>query len=195
MNTTESEATAPRTILELLEERARKQPEQDAFQVIRDKQVSGMSYSLWLSQARCFASGLLELGLSAGSGVAMISRSRPEWCIMDAANLMVGAVSVPLFRGDLPRRHLALMQRAKVELICVEGPKELRSLLGMREHLPAVRKVIVFDDVALNREGEEISVKGLVPPEAQDWVISLERLEALGQRTLEANDAELRHRR
>ena len=114
---------------------------------------------------------------------------------MDAANLLVGAVSVPLFRGDLPQRHLTLMRRAQAELIFVEGPKELQAIIEMREQLAGVRKVVVIDETAVIGHGEVLRVSEMLTPESRDWVISLDRLEQLGRSALENNESELMHRR
>ena len=84
---------------------------------------------------------------------------------------MVGAMSVPLFRGDLSRRHVRLMARAQVELAFVNGPVELQSLLEHREQLSSLRRIIVLDEVATGSDGQQTLLESVVPDDASDWIM------------------------
>jgi long-chain acyl-CoA synthetase len=195
MSITELESDSEeQTLLSLLEDRVRERPHQDAFRVLKGKEIEGVSFARWQERSRRIASALIDLGLSQGSAVAFISRSRPEWCLADTANLMVGAMSVPLFRGDLPERHVQLMLRANVRLAFVEGPLEVERLLQAHESLGQLQRVVVFDEVVSLPDGTEKTLAEILPSWAQEWVIPLRVLEERGSLT-EAKHADELDRR
>ena len=51
----------------------------------------------WVERVRDLGLGLTTIGVSRGDRVALLSESRPEWLLSDAAILALGAVTVPIY--------------------------------------------------------------------------------------------------
>ncbi|MGZ4531462.1 MAG: AMP-binding protein, partial [Mycobacteriaceae bacterium] len=51
----------------------------------------------FLEQARALAKGLIAAGLSTGDRIAVMSRTRFEWTLVDCAALLAGLVTVPVY--------------------------------------------------------------------------------------------------
>lgn len=62
----------------------------------RGKQYKGTSYKDARERVRELAAGFLEIGVSKGDRVALISEGRNDWVVSELALLYIGAISVPL---------------------------------------------------------------------------------------------------
>ena len=68
--------------------------------------------------------GLLELGITRGDKVAMISNNRPEWNISDLAILQIGAVDVPVYPTASEKDYEFIFNDSQVK-ICLVSSKDL----------------------------------------------------------------------
>ncbi|RYU09623.1 AMP-dependent synthetase/ligase [Nocardioides iriomotensis] len=77
--------------------RAHAAPESVAFSVARDGGWQDVTAAQFLDQVRGVAKGLMAAGVEAGERVALISRTRYEWTLLDYAIWFAGAVTVPVY--------------------------------------------------------------------------------------------------
>ncbi len=92
--------------------------------------------------------GLAECGIGRGDRVAILSENRPEWAIADYACLALGAADVPIY-PTLPGKQIEYILRdAAAVAIFVSSANQVRKIRDIREHLPALRHVFVFDEGA-----------------------------------------------
>jgi long-chain acyl-CoA synthetase len=123
------------------------------------------------------AHGLLALQLQIGEVLSVLSNTCREWLWMDLAGLLAGGVVNGIYPTDSAAQLEYLCQDSGSSLLVVENEEQLDKYLSVRERLPAVRQVVVFD------------MEGLA--ELQDaQVMSLDALRALG-RTHQAAQAAL----
>ena len=106
------------------------------------------------SEAYRIGAGLMALGVQKGEKVALLSEGRNMWVLGELGILYAGAVNVPLSvkleeSGDL----LFRLRHSDSKYIMVSGTQlpKIRKILG---DLPAIEKVIVFDDLPEYQEKE-----------------------------------------
>ncbi len=111
----------------------------------RWEDVSG---SAMLARVHDVSLGLRDLGVGAGDRVAILSENRPEWAMADYACLALRAADVPVY-PSLPAKQVEFILRdSGAAAIFVSNKQQLAKVQEIRGNLPALRHVIVFDDLA-----------------------------------------------
>lgn len=112
----------------------------------------------------CMHAALKSLALAPGARVAILSENRPEWALADAACLTARFVDVPIYPTLTPPQMAFMLRDAGAAAIFVSSRHQLARIQSIRDQLPDLRHVIVFD-------GED---------DADGDVISLATFEARG---------------
>ncbi len=108
------------------------------------------SYPEVEDRVRCIAAGLRELGVAAGSNVAILAENRPEWAWTDFACLTIRCADVPIY-PTLPAGQISYILRDSGSVAIVVSTKEqLAKILSIRDPdvTPALRHIIAIDDDA-----------------------------------------------
>jgi len=71
---------------------------------------------------------LIALGARRGDRIGMISENRAEMFMVDLAVMSIGAVSVPVFAGYLPRQIAYVLGHAQPKLVVVSGKHQLEKI-------------------------------------------------------------------
>jgi long-chain acyl-CoA synthetase len=119
--------------------------------------------------ARC-ANMLLGEGLEPGDRVAIWAANRPEWQIADLGAIHAGGVTVAIYQTLAPPQVQYLLQHSESRILILENRALLEQILPMRDELPALRRVILVEGEAPEREGWVIS-----------WKAGLEQGDAFGR--------------
>jgi long-chain acyl-CoA synthetase len=107
-----------------------------------------ISGSAMLERVHDVSLGLRDLGVGPGDRVAILSENRPEWAIADYACLALRTADVPVY-PTLPAKQIEYILRdSGAVAIFVSTKLQLAKILEIRRQLPALRHVIVFDDLA-----------------------------------------------
>jgi long-chain acyl-CoA synthetase len=106
--------------------------------------------------ARC-ANMLLGEGLEPGDRVAIWAANRPEWQIADLGAIHAGGVTVAIYQTLAPAQVQYLLQHSESRILIVENRALLEHVVPMRDELPALRRVIMLEGEAPEREGWVIS--------------------------------------
>lgn len=136
------ETTLPR----LFRKRASEYPEL-AFQMSRfkDGHFEPTTYKEAYEISVSFAGGLLAHGVAREEHIGLISDNRKEWEHADMGLMMLGAIDVPrgcdATIGDLEY----ILSFAECKRVIVENSSQIEKILGIREKLPLVTEMIVFD--------------------------------------------------
>jgi long-chain acyl-CoA synthetase len=112
--------------------------------------------------------GLIELGFAPGETVSILGNTRQEWLFCDLGALCAGGVSSGIYPTDSAAQVGYLTQDSRSVYLFVEDEEQLDKALEVREQLPLLRKIVVWETEGL---------RGLDDPQ----VISLERLRELGR--------------
>jgi len=125
--------------------------------------------------------GLIALGLAPGEVVSILANTVVEWVLADLAVLSAGGVSNGIYPTDAAAQVQYLCADSRTTIVFVEDDEQLDKLLSVREHVPLLRKIVVFDTKGL-RDFED------------DAVLSLDALRELGRQHAKAHPGELEAR-
>ncbi|MBQ9909497.1 MAG: AMP-binding protein [Treponema sp.] len=136
------ETTLPR----LFRKRASEYPDL-AFQMSRfkDGHFEPTTYREAYEIAVNFAGGLMAHGVIREEHIGLISDNRKEWEHADMGLMMLGAIDVPrgcdATIGDLEY----ILSFAECKRVIVENSSQIEKVLGLKEKLPLVNELIVFE--------------------------------------------------
>jgi long-chain acyl-CoA synthetase len=100
---------------------------------------------------REIALGLAALGLQPGERVSILANTRLEWMLADLGTLCSGGVSNGIYPTDSPVQVEYLCSDSDTRVIFVEDEEQLDKVLEVRERLPRLAKIVVFDMEGLHR--------------------------------------------
>ena len=136
------------TVPKVLRAVATKYPEVPA-QISHEKDGSyrPTNYHDFYQTALDFGGALMELGVKRGDHIGLIADNRAEWEHADMGLLAIGAIDVP--RGcDATEKDLELiLSFAGCRMVITENSAQVKKLLNIRDRLPQVDTLIVFDEV------------------------------------------------
>ena len=93
------------------------------------------------------ALGLFQLGIQPGDKVAILSNNRPEWALADFASLTARCPDVPIY-PTLPAGQVAyILRNSGAVAAFVSDREQYEKIAEARDDAPALRHVIVFDEV------------------------------------------------
>ncbi len=90
------------------------------------------------------ARGLVARGVAVGDRVAIMSRTRYEWTLLDFALWAIGAVPVPVYETSSPEQVRWILSDAGVRLAIVETPAHADAVGQVRDELPELEEVLVL---------------------------------------------------
>ena len=134
-----------KTLVDLFEESVSKYPNNTFLLEKTDKVFEPTTYTQVKEKVYQLGAGLQALGVKKGDNMALLSEGRNMWVIGELAMFYAGAANVPLSikleeSNDLMFRLL----HGDVKYIMVSGT-QLKKVRLIKDKLPAVEKIIVFD--------------------------------------------------
>jgi len=131
---------------------------------------------LWRSQTwnqtaqavREIAGGLMSLGFAKGECASILANTVVEWVWADLAVLSCGGVSNGIYPTDAASQVHYLCEDSRTTVLFVEDDEQLDKALEVRDQLPNLRKIVVFDMEGLHGLNDA-------------GIISLDDLRALGR--------------
>ncbi|MDO9198017.1 long-chain fatty acid--CoA ligase [Rhodoferax sp.] len=139
------------------------------------------TWSQTAEAVREIAGGLMSLGFAQGDCASILANTVVEWVWADLAVLSCGGVSNGIYPTDAPSQVHYLCEDSRTTILFVEDDEQLDKALEVRDRLPGLRKIVVFD-----MEG----LRDLDDP----GIISLDDLRALGRQYLAQHPDELQQR-
>jgi long-chain acyl-CoA synthetase len=130
---------------------------------------------------REIAGGLMSLGFAKGECASILANTVVEWVWADIAVLSCGGVSNGIYPTDAASQVQYLCEDSSTTILFVEDDEQLDKALEVRDQLPGLRKIVVFD------------MEGLRDLDDTD-IISLDALRDLGKIYLAQHASELEQR-
>ena len=106
-------------------------------------------------EVRAVAKGVVAAGIAAGDRVAVMSKTRYEWTVVDFALFTVGAVVVPIYEtssAEQVRVDPGRLRRARAIFVETDGHAAI--VESVRADLPDLEHVWQFDDDVLDNLSE-----------------------------------------
>ncbi|NYG56287.1 AMP-binding protein [Nocardioides perillae] len=114
----------------------------------------------FLAEVRGVAKGLVAAGVQPGDRVALLSRTRYEWTLLDYATWFAGAVGVPVYETSSSDQLGWILEDSGATAVVVETRGHASRVAPHRERLPDLHHVWTIDDGAvdvLTRLGGDVS--------------------------------------
>ncbi|MCY3884467.1 MAG: AMP-binding protein [Gammaproteobacteria bacterium] len=127
--------------------------------VIREKDFgiwNEYTWSDWGEQAQLIGLGLKSLGLQRGDIVSIASEINKEWMFADLGAICVGAVCNGVYPTDAPNQVEYLINDSNTKFYFAEDEEQLDKVLQIRDRVPTVEKVIIFDMEGLRNLDDEL---------------------------------------
>ena len=141
-------ATASLTIADLIPSAATRHGERVAIRYKRDDSWQDVNYVQLAEIVNEVGLGLIDLGIQPGDRVCILSNTRPDWSYADMGATSTGAVVVPIYQTNSPEECLWVISDSEACAIFVEDEEQLAKLVEIRDRIPNIRSVIVFDPPA-----------------------------------------------
>lgn len=152
----------------MLAHNAQVRPDRAGYAVREGDGWRDITHREFLDRVETLAKGFIASGIEAGDRVALLSRTRFEWTLVDCALLTAGAIVVPIYETSSPEQIAWILQDSGAIAAIVETEDHVKSVSSIRDQCPALRDV---------------------------WHIDAAHLEELAEGAVEASDAQLRARR
>ena len=147
--------TNPKRLFDCLEFQMQKGDKPDMLAAKENGEWKQYSTSEIASIVEQLATGFLHLGVGYGDGtaegrdkIAVLSKNRPEWLMLDLAVQKSGAVLTPFY----PTIHINeleyVLNDAKVKYIFVNDENEFEKVTSIQDRVPSLRGIYTFERVS-----------------------------------------------
>jgi long-chain acyl-CoA synthetase len=133
--------------------------------------LSGKEGGIWkkysteevANTVNALSAGLLKLGISCNDKspegrdkVAIVSKNRPEWLMIDMAVQQIGAVLTPIYPTINVNELEFILQDAEVKIIVVNDESLCEKVQSIKGRLPHLQEIYSFDKVVDVKHWKEI---------------------------------------
>ena len=108
-------------------------------------------------EGRILAAGFMALGLQKGERVSLLAEARNLWVMTELGILYAGGVNVPLSYKLESDKDLSFRVNHSDSVYIAASENEIPKIRRIIKQCPQVRKVIVFDDIPLEKGEMHIS--------------------------------------
>ena len=143
-----------KTIVDLFEASVKQYPNNTFLLEKTNKEFEPTTYTQVKEQVYRIGAGLQALGVKKGDTMALLSEGRNLWVIGELAMFYAGAINVPLsIKLEESNDLLFRLVHGDVKFVMVSG-QQLKKIRQIKAQLPAIQKVIVFDEQEKYEDGE-----------------------------------------
>ncbi len=114
----------------------------------------------FLGEVRSLAKGLIAAGIKPGDAVALMSRTRYEWTMIDFAVWFAGGIVVPIYETSSPEQIQWILSDSDSVAFFIENDAHLQRVEKIKANCPRLSKVWRIDSKDfsdLHQAGEKIS--------------------------------------
>ena len=162
-NNNDCAMTEPRRLFDCIKYQLERKP--------LDDMLSGKESGQWKKYSTAsvkeivdnLSAGLLSLGISSGDmtaegrdKVAILSKNRPEWIMLDMAVQQIGAILVPVYPTINVNELEFVLKDAQVKLVFVNDEDLFLKVLSLKEKVPSLKDIYTFEHVANAKHWKEV---------------------------------------
>ena len=116
--------------------RAAEDPDHAAFARREGDSWTEVTSGQFLAEVRAVAKGLVAAGIEPGDRVALLSRTRYEWTLLDYAIWFAGGVTVPIYETSSAEQVEWILGDSGARAVLVETSQHLSRVKNARDSLP-----------------------------------------------------------
>jgi long-chain acyl-CoA synthetase len=155
--------TDPKRLFDFMEYQRQHSPLEDMLSGKEDGIWRKYSTEEIANNVNSISAGLIKLGISCNDKtpegrdkVAIVSKNRPEWLMIDMAVQQIGAVLTPIYPTINVNELEFILQDAEVKIIVVNDESLCEKVQSIKDRLPHLRAIYSFDKVAGVKHWKEI---------------------------------------
>lgn len=153
---------AHQSMAALFLEQAGKHTERILYRFPRKGEWQSYSWKQVATIVEEIALGLVALGVKKGDRVALLSANRVEWCLIDWANICIGALTVPLYSSSTPAQIHYIVGHSEASALFVDSAKAWRKLDPAHPGMTRLRATVLIEmDDSESREKDPLSLGAL----------------------------------
>lgn len=110
------------------------------------------------------SAGLLALGIGPNDmtvegrdKVAILSKNRPEWVMLDLAVQQIGALLTPIYPTINVNELEFVLNDAQVKIVFVNDEDTFHKVMSIKSRVPSLKEVFTFEHVANGRHWKEVT--------------------------------------
>ncbi|HEX5511362.1 MAG TPA: AMP-dependent synthetase/ligase [Actinomycetales bacterium] len=138
---------APSSLADIVPENARRTPDRVVLSRLQGKEWVPVTASRFRQEVEELALGFVSAGVQPGDRVALMSRTRYEWTLVDAALWAVGAVGVPVYETSSASQLEWILSDSAAVAAVVETRAHHALLEPVRDRVPHLRHHWTIEDV------------------------------------------------
>ncbi len=131
-----------------------RQAQERAHRVVFSRRTQGrwqdVTAAEFRAEVEAVARGLIAAGIAPGDRVALMSRTRYEWTLVDFAIWTAGAVTVPVYETSSADQVQWILADSGAVAVVVETPAHARTVASVRGQTPALVDVWQIDSAGLD---------------------------------------------
>lgn len=136
-------------------------PLKEAIVSKKEGQWKAYSTQEYINLSNQFSKGLLEIGISKGEKVAIISsNNRTEWNICDIGILQTGALTVPIYPTISSDDYQFIIEHSEAVYCIVSDQVVYDKLIAVKDRLPNLKEIYSFENISGCKSWNEILQQG-----------------------------------
>ncbi|XP_063685057.1 long-chain-fatty-acid--CoA ligase ACSBG2-like isoform X2 [Bolinopsis microptera] len=145
----------PRTIHDVFLATVTAHKDSPALKVKRTKGWATWTYNQYYNDCSTAAKAFIKLGLQPASAVCIMGFNAPEWFIADIGSIMAGGIAAGIYTTNSAESCKYILSHSKAQFIVVENRAMLDKILQVKQQLPSLLYVIVYDDVVTQEQKDQ----------------------------------------
>lgn len=147
--------TDPKRLFDCLEYNLERKPLPDMLAAKENRKWRGYSTQEVKDIVDKLSAGLINIGVSAGDmtpegrdKVAILSKNRPEWMMLDLAVQQIGGILVPIYPTVNINDLKFIFSDTKVKVVFVNDEELYNKVLSIKQYIPSLEHIFTFEHVA-----------------------------------------------
>src|SRR5690606_31785603 len=104
------------------------------------------------------ALGMRRRGILRGERIAILSKTRYEWTLVDMAIIGCGGVTVPIYPSSTPSEVVHLLDHSDAKMVFVEDEAQLMKILSNLPKLPKLEHIVLFESAKSNLPSKVVTL-------------------------------------
>jgi len=136
------------TIAQLFLNTIKSYPKDDFMLYKKNGRYVAISTAEFGNLVKHFSLGLKDLGAEAGDKLIILSENRPEWVIVDFANLCLKGITVPVYTSLVSDQIRYIIDDSDAKIVVYSNQEQWKKIEAVKQRLPKVKYYITFDQEA-----------------------------------------------